>query len=172
MDEMLTVLEEVKNSVKQEHQEAQQKIAALGRQIEFDRTCVADRVTAIKKAVSSREWLTEGRGSYEWDDDKWHEEFAAAAKEILEALAPLERIAADWSNCPRDTESVARARVDLEAEDRRLRAHNQQLMENLSWAMDLLDMYDKKLVEMGEPEWVVNAVIHLQAKAKAREALK
>ena len=46
------------------------------------------------------------------------------------------------------------------------------LAEGLSWALDLLDMYDKKLIEMGEPAELVYAPIHLAAKEKARKTLQ
>lgn len=45
------------------------------------------------------------------------------------------------------------------------------LAEGLSWALDLLDMYDRRMVEMGESEADIYAPIHLKAKAKARAAL-
>ncbi len=83
--------------------------------LERERTLVAEGVTAIKKAIDGREWLTEGRGSYEWDDDRWHSEFAAAISEILTALKPLEKVAADWSNCPQKWEDVQKARAEAES---------------------------------------------------------
>ena len=46
------------------------------------------------------------------------------------------------------------------------------LAEGLSWALDLLDMYDKKLIEMGEPAELVYAPIHLAGKEKARKTLQ
>jgi len=47
-----------------------------------------------------------------------------------------------------------------------------ELTEALSWALDLLDMYDDRLIALGEPREKVYAPIHLKAKAKARAALK
>ena len=41
----------------------------------------------------------------------------------------------------------------------------------LSWALDLLDMYDELLIKMGEPREKVYSSIHLQGKEKARVAL-
>jgi hypothetical protein len=81
--------------------------------LERERTLVAEGVTNVKKAIKCREWLTEGRGSYEWNDDRWHGEFAAAISEILTAIQPLERIAADWTNCPQKWEDVQKAREEL-----------------------------------------------------------
>lgn len=89
------------------------RIEELSEQLEFDRTAVASCMTAANKAIDGRHWLTEGRGPYEWDDDKWHSEFYAAAIEIKEALGPLTKIATSWKDCPMKGEEVAAARVDL-----------------------------------------------------------
>lgn len=90
----------------------------LSYQLENDRTKVAEGVTAVIKAIKSRDWLTEGRGSYEWDDDKWHTEFAAAAQEILAAIEPLRKIAADWTGCPKNPQEIAAARLEPASEAR------------------------------------------------------
>lgn len=86
------------------------RIEELEAIIERERTMLADGVTAIKKAIAARSWLTEGRGSYEWDDDRWHDEFRQAGDEILTALEPLAQRAADLSNSPKTQEKVDAAR--------------------------------------------------------------
>lgn len=101
---------------------AEAEVAALGRQLESDRTKVAECITKAKREIDSRHWITEGRGSYEWDDDRYREEFYAAAVSIRSALEPLDKIAADWSQCPKSAKAVAEARIDLEAEVARLLA--------------------------------------------------
>jgi hypothetical protein len=95
-------------------------VRELGEQLEFDRTKVADAITAARKALDSRFWLTEGRGSYEWDDDRYRDEFGAAWREMKASVESLAGVAADWSGCPRKAEDVAAARVDLKAEVERL----------------------------------------------------
>ena len=92
------------------------ELAAVGQQLEFDRTAVADCMTAANMAIDMRHWLTEGRGPYEWNDDNWHKEFYAAALEVKAALEPLTKIAANWKDCPQTTEEVAKARIDLTAD--------------------------------------------------------
>lgn len=89
--------------------------------IESDRTKLADAVTEIDKALDSRFWLTEGRGSYAWDDDRYRQEFRDAATEILGAIKSLRSLAADWSNSPMSGAEVAQARIDLKAERDQLR---------------------------------------------------
>lgn len=99
-------------------------IQALGEQLEHDRSLVADCITKATKAVNSRDWLTEGRGPYEWDDDNWHSEFAAAAKEYIDAVEPMRKVAADWSGCPMDAKAVAAARIDLKATILRMKSES------------------------------------------------
>lgn len=91
------------------------RIAELGEQLEADRTKVAECMTAANRAIDGRYWLTEGRGPYEWDDDRYQAEFHAAAVEIKTALEPLTKIAANWSGCPIKSADVAKARLDLKA---------------------------------------------------------
>jgi 8-oxo-dGTP diphosphatase len=81
--------------------------------LERERCLVADGITAIRKAVEGRDWLTEGRGPYAWNDDRWHFEFTAASQEILAALEPLKKVATDWHMCPTDAEAVKKARAAL-----------------------------------------------------------
>ena len=76
----------------------QAQCAAQAEALEWERTEVAKGVESIKQAIKLRNWLTEGRGPYTYNDDRWMEEFAAAIKEIESALEPLEIIARDTSN--------------------------------------------------------------------------
>lgn len=79
--------------------------------LERERSAMADGVTAVKKAIRGREWLRLGRGSYEYDDDRWKDEFGAVLDGIMQALRPLEVIAGDLSGCRNMTaEEVAAAR--------------------------------------------------------------
>ena len=85
--------------------------AALKRVIEHDRSIVASAVTAIKNELHSYSWLIEGRGSYEWDDDRWHKEFGTACEALRNALEPLVILAGDLSNSPTDPEEIRKART-------------------------------------------------------------
>ncbi len=77
---------------------------------ERDRSKVADCIQAVRDAIRRREWLRLGRGSYEYDDDRWRDEFTQAIEEIAHALEPLRAVAADWSDCPTTPEEIAAAR--------------------------------------------------------------
>jgi hypothetical protein len=79
--------------------------------LERDRTKVAECITAAKKALDGYEWLRDSRGPYAWDDDRWHAEFTNATNAIREAIEPMIKIAADWSNCPKTWDEVQAARA-------------------------------------------------------------
>jgi len=73
-----------------------QKIIEQNREIERlkavnerDRSTVASGISSIREAIRRREWLRLGRGSYEYDDDRWRGEFSHAIDEIMEALGPF-----------------------------------------------------------------------------------
>lgn len=78
--------------------------------LERDRTTVAMAVTAMRDAMTRREWLLESRGPYEWDDDRYRDEFGQALKEISVPIDQLKKIARDWTNCPSTTREVQAAR--------------------------------------------------------------
>lgn len=57
-------------------------------------------------------------------------------------------------------------------EDReRMQREIDALKAGLSWALDILDMYDKRLVVLGDPSERVYSSIYVAAKAKARATL-
>lgn len=74
----------------------------LQRVIEIDRTVVARGIHGIEEALHAFQWLTEGRGSYEWDDDRWYEEFSNACEKIRERLEPLRMVALNLTDSPKD----------------------------------------------------------------------
>lgn len=80
---------------------------------ERDRTRVADAIRGIETAIRQHEWLRLGRGSYEWNDDRWMEEFGAALDEIEKAMEPLRTMAADFDDCPVGTAAIRCARDKL-----------------------------------------------------------
>lgn len=69
------------------------EVEAAKEQLEFDRTTCAGFVTALDKALDSRFWLTEGRGSYQWDDDRYREEFRDAAVALKAVIEPMRKMA-------------------------------------------------------------------------------
>ena len=101
------------NDLRARLEAAERERDEISQQLEADRTAVAECLTKANQAIDGRYWLTEGRGCYEWNDDRWHDEFRYAAVEIKSALEPLTKIAADWSKCPQSEKDVAAARVDL-----------------------------------------------------------
>ncbi|GLO78526.1 hypothetical protein [Sulfitobacter pontiacus] len=85
----------------------------LMRVIEGDRSEIALALSNMRKAIASRYWLIEGRGSYTYEDDvQYRREFAEALSEIEAQLDALSKVARDWSNCPTDQAQIGRARRD------------------------------------------------------------
>lgn len=83
---------------------------------ERDRTQVAIGINAVIEAIRKREWLRLGRGSYEWNDDRWMDEFGQAIDEIQAALNELREVSLDHSDCPVSREDVLKARAALKEE--------------------------------------------------------
>lgn len=52
--------------------------------LDRDATGMAQALSDIRKAAASRMWITEGRGPYEWDDDRYKEEAGATLREVIE----------------------------------------------------------------------------------------
>lgn len=84
-------------------------------QLEFDRTTCHNFVKALDQALDGRFWLTEGRGSYSWDDDRYRAEFHDAAVALRAIIDPMRKMAQNLSSRLRTTEAVLKARVDLTA---------------------------------------------------------
>lgn len=112
----------------------------LKRIIESDRTKVCDGVNALKGVIASRRWLTEGRGPYAWDDDRYRQEFRDAADAIVKALGPLETLAGNLKDSPTTTDEVLAARKDLEGENGRLKAEVADLQTALAAAKEELTL--------------------------------
>ena len=79
--------------------------------IERDRSKLAAGLSALDEVIRRREWLAEGRGPFEWDDDRYRDEFTATAAEIRAAVADLRSIARDWTGCPTDSALIAASRA-------------------------------------------------------------
>lgn len=80
--------------------------------IERDRSTVAMAVTAIRKAIDSREHLRDpGRGPFAWDDEQYQREFGDALDEISVPVDALRKIAHDWSDALPTSEAIYQARL-------------------------------------------------------------
>lgn len=73
---------------------------------ELDRRSLWAVVRAIDEEITGRMWLIDGRGSYEWDDDRYRREFGWAVHALQEKLEPLRKIAHDLTNCPETEKGV------------------------------------------------------------------
>jgi hypothetical protein len=91
--------------------EARRYVERLRAIIERDRTGVAQGVRAVRKAITEHEWLRLGRDSYEYDDERWKDEFGDALDAIERAMEPLRVVAANLRDSPIEAEAIAAARV-------------------------------------------------------------
>jgi hypothetical protein len=91
--------------------EREAEVERLMHVIDRDRYVVAHCVGAITDAIHGRTWVLEGRGPYEWDDDRYREEFGDALKAIEEAVQPLRIVAWDKSDCTRIEARVNAAKL-------------------------------------------------------------
>jgi hypothetical protein len=76
---------------------AEAEVVRLKKLINRDKTGLAAALSECQRAAAARWWIVEGRGSYEWDDDKYRRETGIALQEISEiaskALAASGRLA-------------------------------------------------------------------------------
>lgn len=52
--------------------------------IDRDKTGLSRALLKVQRTVSARMWLLEGRGPYEWDDDRYKDEAGVAMREVVE----------------------------------------------------------------------------------------
>lgn len=91
---------------------ATEEVLRLLRVIERDRTATANWIGRIEAILNSYEWLREGRGVYEYDDDRYREEFRRVGDELRAATAQAlqETHATDFADSPATSAEVALAR--------------------------------------------------------------
>jgi hypothetical protein len=142
-------------TLRKERDKAQTERDRLRGVIERDRTKAAEIIANARAAVAKRSWLSEGRGSYSYDDETYQKEFGAAISELLSALEPLGVLAADWSDCPTDFHG---ARIDwkqraekAEARAQELWNERQQILSDCGGAeFDLIKKRDAAIKERDE----------------------
>ncbi len=85
-------------------------VEELRHMLDRDRYIVAIALGHIRKALDGHRWLLEGRGPYEWDDDRYRGEFAAWVRGIEATTGLLAKLARDHGDCTTDTAKVQAAR--------------------------------------------------------------
>ena len=87
-----------------ERDEALARVAALEAALDRDRTGLAAALASVVREVQARRWIAEGRGPYEWDDDRYREETGAALNAIdkiaRDGLAESGRVATAALSAP------------------------------------------------------------------------
>ncbi len=90
-----------------------ERVTAAEAANELDRSRVPDALTTLNAAVRSRDWVLEGRGPYEWDDDDYRAEFSLWVEDVSNAMKPFAQIASDWHGCPKSPAEIRHARAIL-----------------------------------------------------------
>lgn len=83
------------------------EVTRLRRVIERDRTLVGMVATSARRVLGSYRWVAEGRGPYEWDDDRYRAEFGHCVRQVTAEWDKLGHLIGDWSDCPMGEELQA-----------------------------------------------------------------
>lgn len=59
-------------------------VKVLREALDKDKTGLAHALNAVRKEADARRWVIDGRGSYEWDDERYRKETGWALKAIEE----------------------------------------------------------------------------------------
>ncbi|MBG6177165.1 hypothetical protein IWQ55_004783 [Labrenzia sp. EL_208] len=96
-----------------ENEKLKERMTAAEAANELDRSRVARALTSLNSAVRGRQWVLEGRGPYEWDDDDYRAEFSLWVDDVQKAADLFAVIARDWHGCPLDPTEIRHARAML-----------------------------------------------------------
>lgn len=102
-DKAISALAEVKG--------LREEVEKLRVAIETDRAKLAIGIQKMDGVIAGREWMIEGRGPYEWDDENYQKEFQSACSDIHASMKSLRQISNDWTNCSNDDEIITFARA-------------------------------------------------------------
>lgn len=119
-------------------------LIASAQAMERDRSLLTSTLIELTRIMRSREWLRLGRGSYEYNDDRWRGEFIAAYEEIYAAIKTLTPICEDWSNCPQKAEEIEAARADLRREIERLKRGRRQVVAPIAFGTERRSGEDRR----------------------------
>lgn len=70
--------------------EAEQRIAVLEQALEADATDLWRVTNSIRDVIRARSWVTESRGSYEWDDQRYRDETRYAFNEVRKLIEDVQ----------------------------------------------------------------------------------
>jgi hypothetical protein len=73
-------------TVRSDNASLREKLDRATKALDRDATGMADALNRIRKVITSRMWLLEGRGAYDWNDDRYKEEAGIAMRAALEII--------------------------------------------------------------------------------------
>jgi len=176
----ITSLRTALEAAERRAEEAERERDAAFAANERDRSIVSEVRTTFKAALARRSWLLDGRGSYEWDDDRWQGEFSEAIRELGSAIDPLDKIGIDWSLCPTNPDEVAAARIDWKVRAKAAESRATALQQERDKLKEALQPFAKLATEMAEntkpDDWTAwgynDAVLTYGDFRRARNALE
>jgi hypothetical protein len=89
---------EQRDAVKAELAERDARVTELTAALDRDQTGLANALGAIKQRVGAGWWITEGRGSYAWDDDRYRRETAIVLGDVAELASKALHASGDIAN--------------------------------------------------------------------------
>jgi hypothetical protein len=94
-----------------------EELRRLKRVIERERTWAAEWLDRMRAVLRQHSWLKDGRGPYEYDDDRILGEFAEVWKNLDAAIGRAERDlnATDHTDCPTEENEIVEARRGIPA---------------------------------------------------------
>lgn len=105
----------------------QQFIAQARQALEDDASDLWKITNAIKDEVKSRSWIMDGRGSYEWNDDRYRDETKIAFEAILKIISDVQEPA------------QRRFHQTVTITDTLAQAHQQGYQEAIEWVKGDID---------------------------------
>lgn len=90
--------------------EKMKRIDHLTHVVDRDRYVVSAGINAVETAVRARQWVLQGRGPYEWDDDDYRKEFGIWMEEVYRVMDVLRKVSFNKTDCTTDEAKINEAR--------------------------------------------------------------
>lgn len=116
---------------------AQASVARLNQALDNDHAQLSSALLKIRVHAKGFTWITEGRGSYEWDDDRYREEAGNALRPIIEWAEEAYGRDATVISALRDTDKETQAWLTV---------HDRAIAEKIIDAFWAVSQHDKMII--------------------------
>jgi Lar family restriction alleviation protein len=138
--------------------------------IERDRRTFADCVEAMHRVINQHSWMVDSRGSYEWDDKRYQDEFGDALTNIRAEVEKLAARARDMSDSPSSEAELRAALVVPAALNEERRKFQQETLRTSELTQMLSKFVEEMHREHEQGAWSKGCV-RCQLVAEAKELL-